>query len=347
MADMLKRERVLSAVKRKPVDKVPCSFRAEQSTLKRIYHHVGHEDFDRLLDDLNVDIRFIDSIAPPETNMGAYYQNYWGERYTYRDSEWGQRREDIPGALENAKTMQDFKNFDWPSIDIFDYSPLPSLCEKYGSCALIYGFGDVFTRAGNVRGFENFMFDIADNPEFIDYMIKQFADFYIDDYTHAQKICDGRIDIYLIMGDLASQLSPLLSPDTFIELVGPHLSRLCARIHELGAYAFYHSCGAASPFYDGLIKCGVDIIDPIQRATNDMNPENLKKNFGSRVCFHGGIDVQTTLPNGTTDDVRAEVRRYLSVFDKSGGGYICCPSHYVQEDTPPENILALYDEIIR
>ena len=106
----------------------------------------------------------------------------------------------------------------------------------------------------------------------------------------------------------------------------------------------FHSCGDAYHFYDQLIGCGVDILDPMQRTTANMAPENLAKNFGDRACFHGGIDVQTTLPHGTQEEVRAEVRRYIAAFRKNCG-YICASAHYMQHDTPPENILAMYDEI--
>ena len=188
------------------------------------------------------------------------------------------------------------------------------------------------------------MLDMYENPEFVDFMVKKFTDFYIEEYTRAQKECGGRIDMFLIMGDLSSQLGPLFAPAMFDEFVGPHLSRLCGRIHELGAYAMYHSCGEAFPFMDRLINCGVDVIDPMQRTSDKMSPENLRDSFSGRVCFHGGINVQTTLPYGTEEEVREETRRYINAF-KDTGGYICCSAHYLQHDTPPENIIAMYDEI--
>ena len=76
-----------------------------------------------------------------------------------------------------------------------------------------------------------------------------------------------------------------------------------------------------------------------------MSPERLAADFGDKVCFHGGIDVQTTLPYGTPEDVKAEVERYIAAFQKPGKGYICCSAHFMQHDTPPENIMALYKAI--
>lgn len=338
------RERVLNTIKRSEVDKMPCNFRAEEPTLKRLYDYVGYSDYDRLLEELHIDIRYVDAVAPPERDFGAFIQNYWGERYIYRKGEWGKYRDDLPGALSGAKTLKELENFDWPTVDMMDYSLVRRQCEKYNGYAIVYGFGDIFTRPSIVRGFENFLLDMYENPEFVHFLVKKFTDFYIEEYTRAYKESGNRIDIFLVMGDLATQIAPLFAPGMFDEYIAENMKRIADRIHELGAYFMYHTCGESYEFINKLIACGVDIVDPMQRTSEKMSPERLCAEFGGKVCFHGGIDVQTTLPYGLPEEVRAEVRRYTEVFrDKSG--YICCSAHYIQHDTPPENILAMYDEI--
>jgi len=141
---MTSRERVLLAAKGQKTDKIPCNFRAEVPTLQRLYEHIGHSDYDRLLEELKVDIRFIDCVPPKEKNYGSYFQNHWGERYEYRDSPWGVRVEHLAGALSDAKTLKEFLDFPWPTADMNDYSALKSLCEKYDEYGLIYGFADIF-----------------------------------------------------------------------------------------------------------------------------------------------------------------------------------------------------------
>jgi len=341
---MNSKERVLAAINKKPLDRTPSDFRAEKPTLERLYRYVGHRDFDRLMIDLNVDIRYVDSRSPEEKNCGSYIENYWGERYIYYENEWGFHRNDIPGALASATSMRQIEQFTWPTVDMMSYEAVPHLCERYENYAIMYGFADVFTRLCNIRGFEEFLTDMYENPEISDFMIRKITDFYIEEYTKAFKVSGGRINIFLIMGDLATQIAPMIAPSMFDDFIGPHLKRMVERIHDLGAYAMYHSCGEAFHFYDQLIGCGIDILDPMQRTTENMAPENLANLFGSRVCFHGGIDVQTTLPYGSEDEVRAEVRRYIRAF-REKCGYICSSAHYMQHDTPPENIIALYDEI--
>jgi len=112
-------------------------------------------------------------------------------------------------------------------------------------------------------------------------------------------------------------------------------------IHGLGAKVLYHSCGLIRTFIPELIQLGVDVLDPIQPVGPEMAPERLASEFGDRLCFHGGIDMQHLLPHGTPEQVRAEVRRYCEVLG-SRGGYIVGPAHLFQPDVPPENILAVY-----
>jgi uroporphyrinogen decarboxylase len=113
------------------------------------------------------------------------------------------------------------------------------------------------------------------------------------------------------------------------------------RIHSLGGQALFHSCGAVHSFIPDLISLGIDILDPIQPAGQEMAPEVLAAKFRGRISFHGGIDMQHLLPRGTVDEVKAEVERYSSTLG-DGGGYILSPAHLFQPDVPPDNILAMY-----
>ena len=339
---MKHRERVLNAIKHNKVDRVPFDFWAEKPTLERLYSFYGTRDLDRILEDFDVDIRHVEAIMPPEKNWGDFVQNFWGERYIYQDSKWGPMREDIPGALSSAKNISELKNFDWPNPDSFDYSNIKTECSKYDEHALLYGSADIWQRPCLVRGMENALMDLYVNPEWMHFLSRKFTDFYIKDYTNAFHHSGGRIDICLVISDLGSQNGPLISTELFDQFIASYLKELVEVIHGLDAYVMYHSCGMIFPFIERLIDIGVDILDPIQSVTPEMTPENLKEKFSERICFHGGIDVQTLLTHGTPDEVKKGIERYLNVFGNDGG-YICSPSHLFQPDIPPENIKAFYE----
>ena len=339
---MTSRERVLAALRHEQPDRTPRDFWAEPPTLQRLFAHVGHSDADRLLDSLGVDVRHLDAPAPPERAVGeGVFQNLWGERYIYQQTPWGPLRQDVKGALSRARSLADLEAFDWPTPDCLDRSQLKAQCARYERHALLYGFADVWQRPALVRGWEEMFLDMAERPEFVHFLCRRFTDFYLEDYTRAAEITGRRIDLYLVISDLGSQLGPLISKAMFCEFVAPYLQQMVERIHSLGGLAVFHSCGMVRPFIPDLIRLGVDVLDPIQPTGPEMQPEGLKRDFGARLSFHGGIDMQNLLPKGTPEEVAAEARRYCEVLG-AGGGYILGPAHLFQPDVPPENILAVY-----
>ncbi|MBM4079730.1 MAG: hypothetical protein FJ278_08525 [Planctomycetes bacterium] len=250
-------------------------------------------------------------------------------------------REDVKGALAAAKRLADLETFDWPSPDCFDYSTLKAQCRRHEPYALLYGFADIWQRPALVRGWEEMFLDMAERPEWVHFLCRRFTDFYLEDYTRAAEVTGGRIDLYLLLSDLGSQHGPLMSLAMFREFVAPYVKEMAARIHSLGGLVLYHSCGSIRPFIPDLIALGVDVLDPIQPTGPDMQPESLKAEFGKKLSFHGGIDMQQLLPYATPQEVQREARRYCDTLGQSGG-YILGPTHLFQPDVPPENILAMY-----
>ncbi len=342
MATTTSRERVLAALRHEQPDRTPRDFWAEPPAMKRLFDHVGHHDKDKLLDELGVDVRHLEAPVPPEREVGeGLFQNFWGERYVYHETQWGPMREDAKGALAEAASFSELEAFPWPSPDCIDRSQLEAQCARYENHALLYGFADIWQRPALVRGWEQMFMDMVEKPQWAHFLSRRFTDFYLEDYTRAAEITDGRIDLYLVISDLGTQRGPLISPAMFREFVAPYLKEMTALIHRLGGRALYHSCGMIRPFIPDLIECGVDVLDPIQPAGGEMQPECLRREFGNKLCFHGGMDMQNLLPKATPAQVQAEARRYCEVLGQ-GGGYILGPAHLFQPDVPPENILAVY-----
>lgn len=342
MTQMTGRERFEAVMAGRAVDRPLYDFWIEDATLNRLFAHIGHRDVERLLDELGVDIRSADAIYPPEEHLGdGVYRNYWGERYVYRTLEWGHQRDDLPGALANAESFEEIKCFPWPKNKAFDYSTLRTQCERIRDkgCVVRYGQADIWQRGSLVRGMENTMTDMYEEPEWTHYISRIFTDFYKEDYRRAWEESGGAIDIFTIISDVGSQRGPLISPAMFREFVLPYMAELIEVIHSFGARAMFHSCGDVSAFIPDIIRAGADILDPIQPVNESMMPAALAQ-YKGELIFHGGVDVQRLLPNGTPDEVRAYVRRY---YETLGSSWIVCPSHYFQPDNLPENILAVYD----
>jgi uroporphyrinogen decarboxylase len=114
-------------------------------------------------------------------------------------------------------------------------------------------------------------------------------------------------------------------------------------VHQAGAYVFHHSDGAVRPIIPDMIEeVGIDVLNPIQWRCRGMERAGLKRDFGDRLVFHGGVDNQQTLAFGGVEDVREEVRTNVEVLGM-GGGYILAPCHNIQAVSPPENVVAMYE----
>ena len=104
-----------------------------------------------------------------------------------------------------------------------------------------------------------------------------------------------------------------------------------------------HSCGSVYSVLNDLIEIGVQILNPVQTRAANMDPVTLKKEFGDRLAFWGGVDIQEVLPFGSPDDVRADVTHLFETLG-DGGGWVLCPSHDIQPEVPPQNIVTLYGD---
>lgn len=344
---MTPKERVLAALSKKKPDRTPVDFWAEPIVEDRLLADLGLENQDSLLDRLEVDIRPLVPVEPPfKTISPGIRENFWGERWKKMEILGNEEWIHIPGALSKAKAMQDLERFNWPTPDIIDYSVLKDQADKHPEHALKYGFSDIFERPSLVRGIENFLCDLTERPEMAHYLIEKFTVFYSEDLTRALEAAGGRIDIYLSLTDLGTQSGPLISLKMFDAFVKPYLKRLFSIAHQAGVKTLFHTCGASRFFIPGLIEAGMDILNPIQVRASGMVPRELKAEFGDKICFHGGVDIQETLPKGSPQEVQAEVKTRIEELGRNGG-YILCPTHNLQNDTPTRNILAMYDPKIR
>jgi uroporphyrinogen decarboxylase len=340
---MTSRERVLAALAHQKPDRTPRDFWAEPAALNRLMAHMSCNDEETVLQKLEIDLRHIKANGPADVEISpGVFQNFWGERFVYKSTAWGKMREDMVGALGAATKMDDLRSFPWPTCDSFDYSSLKEQCRLLDKYALMYGFADVWQRPGLVRGLENMFVDMVEQSAWTHFLGRKFTDFYLEDYTRAFRSSGGRIDLFLLISDLGGQSGTIISPSMFREFVAPYMKEMIDRIHELGARVMFHSCGTVRAFIPEFIKLGVDVLDPIQPTGPEMTPESLQAEFGGKISFHGGLDMQNLLPYGTPEKVRAEARRYSRVLG-SNGGYIVTGAHLYQPDVPPENILAVYE----
>jgi uroporphyrinogen decarboxylase len=152
----------------------------------------------------------------------------------------------------------------------------------------------------------------------------------------------GKVTLTYVAEDMGGQNDLMISPAHIREFLLPGMKRMIDLAHEAGACVFHHNDGNCRRIIPDMINAGIDILNPIQWWNTGLDRMELKREFGSKVIFHGAMDNQNTLPFGSREDVRREVGENLDVLGK-GGGYILAPCHNIQPITPVANIIAMYE----
>lgn len=349
---MNSRERVLAAVRRERADRPATSLRCTAEAWDSLKKHLGVATNDDVLDALDIDVRWVAApfIGPRERSaipLGSEGTDFWGCHIRKVENDFNTYFEFDHHPLAAARSVQDVARYDWPSLDWWDYSALPAAiraANRKEPRAIIYFAGGAFETPWYLRGLEAFMVDLYENPDIVDAICSRVTDYYLQRAARAIDAARGMIDIIGSGGDIGSQRGMLLDPEVWRRRIKPYSGQLIASFKKQGFATFYHSCGSIVPVIADLIETGLDILDPIQVGAAGMTPEELFPAFGDRLTFHGAIDEQELLPHGTPGQVYAETRRIIGILGRNGG-FIVSPNHQVQGDTPPENIVALFDAV--
>ncbi|MEJ2276261.1 MAG: uroporphyrinogen decarboxylase family protein [Candidatus Lokiarchaeota archaeon] len=188
--------------------------------------------------------------------------------------------------------------------------------------------------------------DTKRNPE----KVTKFVDILLEFYeNHLKDICKyigNVIDIITFSDDLGENNGLMINPRTYRDLFKPGHQYLCDFIKRHSSMQiFFHSCGSIKPIIPDLIECGIDILNPVQINTKDMDPRDLKDTFGEDITFWGGgADTRNILNRKKPDEIKKHITELLEIFFP-GGGYVWNPIHNILPDVPPQNIIAMFEAI--
>jgi uroporphyrinogen decarboxylase len=257
--------------------------------------------------------------------------------------------------LANA-TAKDIQDYPWP--DPHDPARVEGLRQKAlrirqdTDKALLGKFANsIWEQSWWLYGMEAWLIDLVIKPEIVCAILDKVTAIAVGRMEVGLAAVGDLVDIVRLSGeDLGTQNAPMISPKLFNALVQPRFARLWDTAKSLSqaknpaAKLMLHSCGNVRTFIPTWIEMGLDILDPIQPRARGMEPDGLKRDFGGQLTFHGGLDLQHTLPFGSPAEVQAEVKRYIQALGP-GGGYIVAPAHNVQSDVPPANLVAARDAV--
>jgi uroporphyrinogen decarboxylase len=347
------RERIRLALQHQETDRVPVDFLATPESWANLQGYLGLPSEEAIMKYFGVDVRHprLRYVGPSlPTYPDGSYQDAWGITWSPTPYAGGVYYEPVGHPLGNIKDASELTDYRWPDPDWWDVSYLAetiAVWDKEAEYAIFLDdFGDpggFYEIANYMRGMEQIFLDMALDPDVPFEIIRHISDVYIALAERVLTTLGDRVDLIWTSDDIAHQHGMMMSLSMWRDLIFPHHQRFNRRVHELGGRVMYHSCGSIVDAVPGLIEMGIDVLDVLQFSADNMVPEDLKSNYGDHLCFHGGADVQQLLPRATECEVRTTIRHIIDVMGE-GGGFILSPSHAVQVDTPPANIVAIYQE---
>ena len=248
----------------------------------------------------------------------------------------------VSPPLEEIHTIEAIDRFPWPTAAAWDYSQIETEIDQKSDKAVWSRTRGVFQTAQLMRGMEKFLFDLALEPEFACRIMDHILDFVYEDARCTLEAGNGKYTYVEYNDDVATQRGMLISPAMWRKYVKPRMKKFCDMVHSYGLPVKCHSCGSIYAIIPDLIEIGVNILNPIQTLAANMDPFKLKKEFGKDLCFHGAIDIQYLLPQGSTQEVRDYVQKIIDIVGKDGG-YILAGTHTIQIDAKIENIIAMVE----
>ena len=339
---MTPRERWLAAVRHETPDRVPMYYRATEEATEKLLAHTGCADTNELCDRLHIDR--MAGVSPryvgPDRPAGS---DLYGRKYRNVEYDGGTYRECVHHPLGQYETVAQIEaDYVWPTADWYDYSDLPRQLEGAEDRVLAAGGSEPFLVYKQLRGEEQAFVDLAAYPDIVHYCVGKLYDYCYENTRRIYEAIPGKVMVTSVAEDMGAQDRLLYSRAHLEEFFFPYMMRMMDLAHEAGAYVNTHSDGAVLEIIPDLLEMGMDILNPIQWRCAGMERENLKAQFGDRLVFEGAMDNQYTIPFGTVDEVRQEVRDNIRILGE-GGGFVLTPCHNIQVVGPPENVVAMFE----
>lgn len=343
------KERVLTAFSHQEPDRVPIDYSSNPGIHQRLLDHFGlaPDDNEGLLERLGVDFRRLDVpyAGPPlHEPVPDRNINVWGAHTRWVEHPSGGYWDfcDFPLAGADEETVA---HWPMPDPDHFDYDGIEAQLERFSPYAIYHGDAgqaDLLNSAGMVRGTGEVLLDLALESPALFRLWDRRIDVQLAVMERVLDRARGRIDFFHMGEDLGTQRGPMISLDMYRAHLRPRHQRFIDLAKAYDLPVMIHSCGSSSWAFEDFIEMGINIVDTLQPEAANMAPAYLKQHYGGRLAFHGCISTAGPLAEGTAEECRQDCRDILQTM-MPGGGYAFSPTHQIQDNSPTENVLAMYE----
>jgi len=283
---------------------------------------------------------------PEKDEKGNYYYKVGG--YVYKLPRYGYYFDAIKPAYDWVETPEDVKKIEYPIMNDEEKKwlkvngeKLRKESDKFIVTDIVGGWCDI---AGPMLGNAKFYMDIITNKPMIHALFRKLNDVWMARIDALVETVGDNIDAVIMYNDLGGNTGGLYKPETVREMVIPYIKEFYDYVRKVSNYEIiFHSCGSIYEYIPDLIDAGVNILNPVQVGTKNMEPEKLKKEFGKDLTFWGGaVDPQHVLAFKSPEEVKEQAKHHTEIFMKNGG-FVFTQPHNIQSNVPAENVIALYD----
>jgi len=332
------KDRVLAQIHHQETDSIPYTLRVEKGVAEQLDAYYGGDAWRSLIDDA------IRRLPGPELEVYDEGEMYYTDLY---GSVWQVDHRPFH-LVEPVLKTPSLDGFTLPDMDaIFEpgwEKKVLQAIEEQKDRFLVIGFGvGLFERSWSLRGFEDALVDTVAHPDFYEELIERLTDHQI---KIIERLLELPVDGILFADDWGYQQGVLIGADRWCKIFKPHLARLYQRVHKAGKYVLTHCCGSIEEILPDVIEIGLDVYQSVQPEARNSNPYELKRKYGDKITFWGGLGSQSTIPFGTPDEIRAEVDKLCREMGR-GGGYILCPAKPLQPGTPTGNAAAVVEAFLQ
>jgi uroporphyrinogen decarboxylase len=348
---MKSKERVLTAFANREPDRVPVNYAANAGIDQRLHAHFGLDPKDQegLRQALGVDFRGVRPVYTgpklhadiPQRGVVA---DHWGIHRRWIAHETGGYWDYCDFPLQEADE-ETIAAWPMPNPDDHDYSSIHRLCQAQTEYAIHVGgpgLGDIINSCGMLRGMEQTLVDlITENPAGLR-LARRRTEITLEIARRTIETAKGGVDFLWMGEDLGTQIAPIISLDLYRKTIRPLHRQFVELAKSFDLPVMIHTCGSSSWAYEDFIDMGIDVVDTLQPEAANMSPEYLKKTFGGRLAFHGCISTAGPVATGTVEETITHCRNTLDLM-MPGGGYCFAPTHALQDNSPTENVVAMYE----
>ena len=345
---MMSRDRVIKTFAYEKTDRVPINYFTNAAIHAKVSSALGFaNDYEGFLQALGVDYR--GAYAPykgpliykeiPGLNVDPVYGFYT----RWISNEYGGYNDFCNFPLADADD-EEIAKFNFPSPDDFNYENIGNITQHYRDYALYCGgagTGDIINSIGRIMGMEDTLVGIYTENEAVLCLIDRKLNMELKITERILEKAKGRIDFLWLGEDLGTQHSPMISLDLYRKIFRPRHQLFIDLAKNYNIPVMIHTCGSSSWVYEDFIAMGVSAVDTLQPEAVNMSPKYLTEHFGKRLSFHGSISTAGVLAYGTTEETTEYCRNTLELMMKNGG-YHFAPTHQIQDNTPVENVIAMY-----